>query len=328
MEIKVFLFSIQRSKKKKGFTLVEIIVVLTIVAILAMVAIPAMTHYIDLSKEKSDVSQLGLLNRATQAYRLENREQDPFSERDADSTTLMNKLVSEKFLSSPVVPLVSGASYQWSLAENQWVYLKEDGVYLSLLLKDINLSDYIKEGSWTQSTNGVKSSFGLLFVSNSKDEYTFTSKATLGPGSFSNGTSGGYGILFETTLNENKKDTGYILQLDRGYAAGEITIRPREAGVEKPPILRLGNFTNPTGIQKYSSIIPTSKTDPWWTEQHEITIEVVSSSEPGKKNLTVYIDGEMVIESFSINSAPSDGEKFSGVRSFQAETTYEEFTIR
>lgn len=328
MERKGLLFSEQRRKKKNGFTLVEIIVVITIVSILAMVVIPAMTRYFDLSKEKSDIGQLGLLNRVTQVYRLENREQDPFSERDAESATLMNKLVSENFLSSPVIPLVSGASYQWSLPENQWIYLKEDGVYLSLLLKDVNLLDYIKEGSWTQSTTGVKSSYGLLFVSNPKNHYTFTSKATLGPGSFSSGTSGGYGILFETTLNENNKDTGYVLQIDRGYAAGEITIRPREAGVEKSPILRLGNFTNPTGVQRYSPIIPASKTDPWWTEEHEVTIEVASSSVPGKKNLTVYIDGEMVIESFSINSAPSDGEKFSGVRSFQAETTYQEFTIR
>ncbi len=40
-------------KSKKGFTLVEIIVVLVIIAILAAIAIPAMTGWIDKANEKA-----------------------------------------------------------------------------------------------------------------------------------------------------------------------------------------------------------------------------------------------------------------------------------
>lgn len=42
-----------RNNKKKGFTLVELIVVLVILAILAALLIPALTGYIDKAKEKS-----------------------------------------------------------------------------------------------------------------------------------------------------------------------------------------------------------------------------------------------------------------------------------
>ena len=40
-------------KKKRGFTLVELIVVLVILAILAALLVPALTGYIDKAKKKS-----------------------------------------------------------------------------------------------------------------------------------------------------------------------------------------------------------------------------------------------------------------------------------
>lgn len=46
-----------KKNKKKGFTLVELIVVLVILAILAALLIPALTKYIDKSKEKSIIAE-------------------------------------------------------------------------------------------------------------------------------------------------------------------------------------------------------------------------------------------------------------------------------
>lgn len=46
-----------KKNRKKGFTLVELIVVLVILAILAALLIPALTGYIDKAKEKQIISE-------------------------------------------------------------------------------------------------------------------------------------------------------------------------------------------------------------------------------------------------------------------------------
>lgn len=51
------MFKKMKENKKKGFTLVELIVVLVILAILAALLIPALTGYIDKAKNKSIVAE-------------------------------------------------------------------------------------------------------------------------------------------------------------------------------------------------------------------------------------------------------------------------------
>lgn len=56
----------KKLKDKKGFTLVELIVVLVILAILAALLVPALTGYIDKAKEESIKSETRMVVMAAQ----------------------------------------------------------------------------------------------------------------------------------------------------------------------------------------------------------------------------------------------------------------------
>ena len=66
------LFQMLYSKnKKRGFTLVELIVVLVILAILAALLIPALTGYIDKSKKDQVIAETRMLHEAIQTEMVE-----------------------------------------------------------------------------------------------------------------------------------------------------------------------------------------------------------------------------------------------------------------
>ena len=60
------MFKKLKENNKKGFTLVELIVVLVIIAILAAMLIPALTGYIDKAKEKDIIAETRSAVMATQ----------------------------------------------------------------------------------------------------------------------------------------------------------------------------------------------------------------------------------------------------------------------
>lgn len=79
-------------KFKKGFTLVELIVVLTILAILAALLIPALTGYIDQSKKSHVIAQTRMLHTAIQSTISERYADDAWQKYGANNATpLFNK---------------------------------------------------------------------------------------------------------------------------------------------------------------------------------------------------------------------------------------------
>jgi hypothetical protein len=141
------------------------------------------------------------------------------------------------------------------------------------------------------------SDYGLLFIPNDNESYTITASATLGEATNYGTNSGGYGLLFETVLDKNNKDTGYSLQFDRGYNG--IIIRQRANGNESGPIIAV--------TRKDNSLIPSSKRDEWWTETHTVVLSVTAIPNSNNKSVNVWIDGSKIIDNFIIESAVSLG---------------------
>ncbi|MEG1630989.1 MAG: prepilin-type N-terminal cleavage/methylation domain-containing protein [Hydrogenoanaerobacterium sp.] len=92
-------------KTKKGFTLVEVIVVLVILAILAAISIPALTGYIDEAKKKQIVAETRTVLVAMQAIA-----SDEYKDGADTATVLATKwgLTSGKFDKDSKVSLLIG----------------------------------------------------------------------------------------------------------------------------------------------------------------------------------------------------------------------------
>ncbi len=124
------------------------------------------------------------------------------------------------------------------------------------------------------------------------------------------GTSKGYGIFFETKLNDDLKDTGFIVQFDRGYNNGEILIRPRTNGREGSPLQRYSITFDDDGNGDFNAVEGTkNKTNPWWTEIHEFKLVVTLNDDPVlNKILSVYVD-DIFLFDYAFESGILSGEE-------------------
>lgn len=154
----------------------------------------------------------------------------------------------------------------------------------------------------------------LLFIGNNKNEYTLTTKFRL----YDNpGDNGGLGIFFETQINNDRdnRDTGYILQFDRGLS--EIVLRKRDDGKESNSsdmlLARIGNRSTSTVI---NNNIPYKTDSTWWEAEKELSISVQESTVPGKKLLTVSLDGEVLLKDFQIESDIQASNNHTGFRAW------------
>lgn len=296
--------------QSKGFTLIELIVVIAIVGILAAILIPKYSGYTDYSKARVCQANRETLERSY-AYCLTNGE----TAVNLTNQTLENYLISKHLISSEFLTCPAGGTITWVLgsggsivsgtcsitSHNADLSSSSNAAYalfydfskfstnkFSELItsKDV----VIKQGTWAvNSTTGAlvpnitnNNPYSML-VKNPKglEDYTITVNASL-----SSGLYGGYGISFDTIEDPvTKLDKGYIFQFDRGLnGTGGYVIRPRTgsySGSGEGPPVTLQSVVPP----------PSKSSNPsWWTQDHTVSLKVTNVS-PTQRMVQAYMDG-------------------------------------
>lgn len=93
----------QRFKNNRGFTLIEILVVIGIMAVLAAVIIPRIVNTSDASKVQADLANVKLLQSAVERYYFDKGEyptgaDDATGDKIGTGTLNMTKLISGKYI--------------------------------------------------------------------------------------------------------------------------------------------------------------------------------------------------------------------------------------
>lgn len=310
--------------KQKGITIMELLIVIVVMAIVAGFATITVTEIVHSARVKVDSMNLDTLNDVTYNYAsYENISSGDIFSGYTTNEDRMIELVEAGALSKVIRPQQFGASFEWDIDLQVWSlvngeYVGNTGVSSGFDFSnktDQELSDLgvvsIDMNDWTTTDSGIENNTGesRIFVPISSNTYTITSSAAL-----SEGTSGGYGVFFDTILeNDNvNRDTGYVIQFDRGYGNGAIIVRPRTSGSEGSPVWQLR--------ESQSNLIPSKYDDPeWWTSTHTIKVVVTNLDEVTRKAV-FYLDGNVLGEYEYVN-AIGGNQIYTGYRGWGSSPT-------
>lgn len=108
--------------KRKGFTLMELVVVIAILAVLGLLLYPQITNYLNNAKDAVDKANVVTLNKNTAMYSVEhpNNTNDIFSGLGSDDAR-QQALVDDGYLKEIVKPTKEGNQILWDVAQQLWV---------------------------------------------------------------------------------------------------------------------------------------------------------------------------------------------------------------
>lgn len=141
----------KKSKNQKGFSLVELIIVIAIMVILSAVIAPQFFRYIERSKIAVDQYNVGILNNVTPIYYIGNTSPNPFEDSTKSSTELLNTLVSSGNLTSAPEPKSKGASFIWIFDQEKWYLKFPDSFYVIASSDGLNMANGYLLGAFNGS---------------------------------------------------------------------------------------------------------------------------------------------------------------------------------
>lgn len=225
---------------KKGFTLVEIVLVIAILVILTAIIVPNYLKFISGAKEASDDVALSNLNNATSLYAAKERlsTNTIFAGIPSDAIKI-STLVTNGYLTVYPVPQQAGSEFVFDSSNGVWTIMvptlsdstsSENMLYQSDFSSIKNI--HILKGAW-QVINGILSPAKAgedraILPGTSGTDYDIKMKAVL---AVSKSGSSGYGIYYRAT--EAADISGYSFQYDPG-AGNRFVVKKVTNGIESP----------------------------------------------------------------------------------------------
>jgi prepilin-type N-terminal cleavage/methylation domain-containing protein len=109
-----------QGRKRSGFTLIEVLVVVAVLAVLAAIAVPRLIGTTDNAKENVDIANLEILNRATAVYAEKAQTVGHAFDGVGTDSARMKTLMDAGFLGQAVSPQQDDVSYQWNDDAQCW----------------------------------------------------------------------------------------------------------------------------------------------------------------------------------------------------------------
>lgn len=108
-------------RHKKGFTIIELIVVLAVLVVLAAIAIPMYINVQNRAKFEADNASIAILNYSTNVYKCNEdiQSSDVFVGVSNDDDRLQ-LLVDQNYIATMVYPQQDGAEFNWIVADQAW----------------------------------------------------------------------------------------------------------------------------------------------------------------------------------------------------------------
>lgn len=132
---------IRKEFSKKGFTLIELIVVIAILGVLALIAIPQVFGFLSASRISVDQASIRTLNSMTALYRISNPTPDFFMDGLQSNEELLELLVDDNYLNSTVEPQSKDAEFAWIVDDEKWYLMFSDSFYSIGINDGLNLQN-------------------------------------------------------------------------------------------------------------------------------------------------------------------------------------------